>query len=106
MERISDERLAILIRVAIKTAPKTIKQGLRSKLALQNDKAVAELAADIVSHISNDSYMVIQTGFVTTDKPTNEHLGIWGFHEPDPTDFIFVARKNLMLNEEKKRSSD
>lgn len=100
MHRITDHELKTIIHVAIKTAPKKVKQGLRSKLPIQNDSAVSQLAADIVSHISNHSYMVIQTDFVKAEKPVNDYLGKWGIHEPDPTDFVFLKTGNMKFGKE------
>lgn len=106
MHRITDYELKTIIHVAIKTAPKTVKQGLRSKLPIQNDSAVSQLAAYIVSHISNDSYMVIQTDFVKAEKPVNDYLGKWGIHEPDPTDFVFLTTDNQKFNKKPDQTSE
>jgi flagellar basal body-associated protein FliL len=64
MHRIENDYLETIVAVAIKTAPKTVKHAMRSKLPAVRDEAVSHIARHIVSHLSNDSTMVIKTEIV------------------------------------------
>ena len=89
MHRISDSYLETMIVVAIKTAPKTVKQGMRSKLPVVRDRTVSELARHIVSEISSESRMVISTELVGTIGSAGR-AGVWGVDESDPVAVIGV----------------
>lgn len=84
MHRIDNDYLEAIVAVAIKTAPKTVKQGMRSKLPTVRDAAVSHIAKHIVSHLSNGSTMVIKTELVDS-LGCSGRPGVWGVHEPDPT---------------------
>ena len=84
MHRIENDYLETIVAVAIKTAPKTVKQGLRSKLPTVSDAAVSQIAKHIADHLSNDSTMVIKTEIVGAIGCSGRP-GIWGVDEPDPT---------------------
>ena len=84
MHRIDNDYLATIVAVAIKTAPKTVKQGMRSKLPAVRDAAVSHIGKHIVSHLSNDSTMVIRTEIVGA-VGCSGNPGAWGVDEPDPT---------------------
>ena len=64
--------------------PKTVKTKLRSKLPIVNDEGAMELAEKLAEHVDSDCRMVIETEFVSSDKPVNERLGRWGADEPNP----------------------
>ena len=83
MHRIDNDYLEKIVAVAIKTAPKTVKQGMRSKLPAVSDAAVTHIAKHIVSHLSNDSTMVIKTEIVGAIGCSGRP-GLWGVDEPDP----------------------
>lgn len=84
MHRIDNDYLETIVAVAIKTAPKAVKQGMRSKLPTVSDAAVSCIAKHIADHLSNDSTMVIKTEIVSAIG-CNGRPGIWGVDEPDPT---------------------
>lgn len=84
MHRIEDDYLETLVAVAIKTAPKTVQQGMRSKLPTVRDAAISLIAKHIVRQLSNDSTMVIKTEIVGAIG-CNGRPGVWGLDEPDPT---------------------
>jgi hypothetical protein len=84
MHRIDNDYLETLVAVAIKTAPKTVKQGMRSKLPTVRDAAVFHIAKHIVGQLSNDSTMVIRTEIVGAVGCTGRP-GVWGVDEPNPT---------------------
>tara|TARA_R110001599_G_scaffold8639_1_gene41819 strand:+ start:5188 stop:5445 length:258 start_codon:yes stop_codon:yes gene_type:complete len=84
MHRIDNDYLETIVAVAIKTAPKAVKQGMRSKLPTVSDAAVSCIAKHIADHLSNDSTMVIKTEIVGAIG-CNGRPGIWGVDEPDPT---------------------
>lgn len=89
MHRIDDDYLETMIAVAIKTAPKTVRQGLRSKLPVIRDKAATELAQHIVNDISSGSRMVISTELVN-NIGNSGRAGIWGVDEPCPVQTMGV----------------
>jgi hypothetical protein len=84
MHRIDNDYLEAIVTVAIKTAPRTVKQGLRSKLPAVRDAAVSHIAKHIVGQLSNDSTMVIRTEIMGAVGCTGRP-GVWGVDEPDPT---------------------
>tara|TARA_R110000796_G_scaffold8843_29_gene29306 strand:+ start:33875 stop:34132 length:258 start_codon:yes stop_codon:yes gene_type:complete len=84
MHRLDNGYLETIVAVAIKTAPKTVKQGMRSKLPTVSDAAVSRIAKHIADQLSNDSMMVIKTEIVGAIG-CNGRSGIWGVDEPDPT---------------------
>tara|TARA_R110001606_G_scaffold88649_2_gene199637 strand:+ start:24491 stop:24790 length:300 start_codon:yes stop_codon:yes gene_type:complete len=84
MHRIDNEYLETMIAVAIKTAPKTVKQGMRSSLPAVRDEAVSHIAKHIVGHLSNASTMVIKTEIVGAIGCSGRP-GVWGLDEPNPT---------------------
>ena len=84
MHRIDDEALANIVAVAVRTAPATVKQGLRSRRPVVRDQAIGQLARHVARQLSNDSTMVIRTELVD-NIGCNGRPGIWGMDEPDPT---------------------
>ena len=84
MHRIDNDYLEAIVSVAIKTAPKTVRQGMRSKLPTVSDAAVFHIAKHIVGQLSNDRTMVIRTEIVGAVGCTGRP-GVWGVDEPDPT---------------------
>lgn len=84
MHRISDDELQTLLVVAIKTAPRPVRQAMRkAKLPLEVDKATGDLARHLAAQISNDSKMVISTELVS-NHGNNGRPGRWGVNEPKP----------------------
>jgi flagellar basal body-associated protein FliL len=83
MHRIDNDYLEAIVTVATKAAPRTVKQGLRSKLPAVRDAAMSLIAKHIVSHLSNDSTMVIRTEIMGAVGCTGRP-GVWGVDEPDP----------------------
>lgn len=87
MHRIDNDYLETIISVAIKTAPKTVKQGMRSKLPVVRDEAIRRIAKHVADQINNDSVMVVRTELV--DKiGSNGRPGVWGVDEVNPTEAI------------------
>tara|TARA_R110002094_G_scaffold213862_1_gene184330 strand:- start:110 stop:367 length:258 start_codon:yes stop_codon:yes gene_type:complete len=84
MHRIDNDYLETIVAVAIKTAPKMVRQGMRSKLPTVSDAAVSHIAKHIVGHLSNGSTMVIKTEIVDAIGCSGRP-GVWGVDEPDPT---------------------
>ena len=84
MHRINHQSLISHFVVAIKTAPKSVHAKLRSKLPIVNDEGAKELAERLAANIDSDCRMVIETEFVSNDKPLCSRLGRWGIDEPDP----------------------
>ncbi len=84
MHRIENDYLEVVVAVAIKTAPKLVKQGMRSKLPTVHDAAVSQIAKHVVSQLSNDSTMIIKTEIVGAIGCFGG-ASVWGVDEPDPT---------------------
>lgn len=85
MRRIDQTELETLLFHAIKAAPHTAKTGLRSKLAMESDRAHEAMAKHIASRISGASLAV-----VIADPVDNGYFdkrpGEWGKDEPGPGD--------------------
>ena len=60
MRRISQSELEAMLYQALKAAPATAKTGLRSKLAMESDRAHEAMAKHIAARLSGDSTPVVR----------------------------------------------
>ncbi|KPF74580.1 hypothetical protein IP68_12535 [Blastomonas sp. AAP25] len=83
MRRINQSELEAMLYQALKAAPATTKNGMRSKLAMESDRAHEAMAKHIAARLSGDS-----TAVVVADPVDNGYFdkrpGVWGKDEPAP----------------------
>lgn len=97
MHRVERDDLVTLLVVALRTAPAHIKQGLRSKQAMDSDKASGALAELLAKRFDNKSYMVIAADMVPA-HPSGERIGIFGLDEPDPFEPVLAIIPPLTID--------
>lgn len=83
MRRIDQTELEAIIYQAIKAAPSTSKTGLRSKLAMESDRAHSTIAKHIAARLSGASMAVVIADLVDNGY-FGHRPGQWGKDEPAP----------------------
>ncbi|MDK2756419.1 MAG: hypothetical protein KYX66_06755 [Blastomonas fulva] len=83
MRRIDQEELVSVLYQALKAAPATTKTGLRSKLALESDRAHNAMAKHIAARLSGASMAVVMAELVDNGY-FGQRPGEWGKDEPAP----------------------
>lgn len=84
MRRIDQTELESLLYHALKAAPATAKTGLRSKLAMESDRAHEAMAKHIATRLSGASMAVVIADLVDNGY-FGQRPGIWGKDEAEPT---------------------
>lgn len=83
MRRIDKAELETILYHALKAAPATAKTGLRSKLAMESDRAHMAMAKHIAARLSGASMAVVIADLVDNGY-FGQRPGIWGKDEPGP----------------------
>ncbi|MGQ2943619.1 hypothetical protein [Blastomonas fulva] len=83
MRRIDQTELEAMLYQALKAAPPTTKTAMRSKLAMESDRAHEAMAKHIAARLAGGS-----TAVVVADPVDNGYFdkrpGVWGKDEPGP----------------------
>ena len=83
MRRIDQAELEQILYHALKAAPATAKTGLRSKLAMESDRAHDVMAKHIAARLSGASTAVVIADLVDNGY-FGQRPGIWGEDEAGP----------------------